>query len=345
MLEILNSGLFSSFQDIGRFGLKQYGVSNSGCQDLYSFTFANLLLKNDINEACIEIVGGNFKCKFFEKISISVTGPPEQCLINNENRFETYSSVNVEVGDVLEIKPSKMGRIHYLSVSGGFDLNKILGSYSYHSPSTITDEYKLNNNQKIRFKRPKITTPMIIDQAFYKKYIESKGIIKIIYNQDINKQFMNQIESREYIVNINSNRQAIKLESDPIKEFLIQNEISNGVTLGTVQIPPDGLPIILMQDSQTVGGYKTIGVVPKYQIPSIAQMQPNIPIKFQGVTLSEATRINRTINDEINRSNFLEYQFTELYVNNKKISVKITENDSIIAIADDDIFEVYKEIN
>ena len=186
---------------------------------------------------------------------------------------------------------------------------------------------------------------MIIDQAFYKKYIESKGIIKIIYNQDINKQFMNQIESKEYIVNINSNRQAIKLESDPITEFFKQNEISNGVTLGTVQIPPDGLPIILMQDSQTVGGYKTIGVVPKYQIPSIAQMQPNIPIKFQGVTLSEATRINRTINDEINRSNFLEYQFTELYVNNKKISVKITENDSIIAIADDDIFEVYKEIN
>ena len=157
MLEILNSGLFSSFQDIGRFGLKQYGVSNSGCQDLYSFTFANLLLKNDINEACIEIVGGNFKCKFFEKISISVTGPPEQCLINNENRFETYSSVNVEVGDVLEIKPSKMGRIHYLSVSGGFDLNKILGSYSYHSPSSITDEHKLKNNQKIRFKRPKKT--------------------------------------------------------------------------------------------------------------------------------------------------------------------------------------------
>ena len=115
--------------------------------------------------------------------------------------------------------------------------------------------------------------------------------------------------------------------------------------MGTVQIPPDGLPIILMQDSQTVGGYKTIGVVPKYQIPILAQMQPNIPIKFQGVKLSEATRINRNINDEINRSNFFKYQFTELYVNNKKISVKITENDSIIAIADDDVFEVYKEIN
>ena len=166
MLEILKSGIFSSFQDIGRFGLKQYGVSNSGCQDLYSFTFANLLLKNDINEACIEIVGGIFKCKFFEKVSIAVTGPSEQCVINNEKRLETYSSVNVDVGDVLEIKPSKTGRIHYLSVSGGFDLNKILGSYSYHSPSSITDEYKLKSNQKISFKRPKITTTMIFNQDF-----------------------------------------------------------------------------------------------------------------------------------------------------------------------------------
>ena len=75
MINIINSGLFSSFQDLGRFGKKSLGVSQSGSLDKYSFMISNILCGNKINEGAIEIIGGGFLCEFLNSVSISVSGP------------------------------------------------------------------------------------------------------------------------------------------------------------------------------------------------------------------------------------------------------------------------------
>ena len=101
MIEIISTGMLSSFQDEGRFAQKKYGVSQSGCLDLFSYKLANKLVKNKIDEACIEVINGPFTCIFHKEALISVAGPSEIFSINNNFLYQTNASINVSKGDEL----------------------------------------------------------------------------------------------------------------------------------------------------------------------------------------------------------------------------------------------------
>ena len=154
MITIINTGTLSSFQDFGRFGKKKYGVSNSGCLDKFSFMLSNLLCKNDKNEASIEIISGGFKGVFLEDITASITGPDGFFTVNDNKKIRINSSINLKKNDTLFIPPNNNGNVFYLSVSGGFKLQEILGSYSYHQPSDITNDLKIISGLSYHFKNP-----------------------------------------------------------------------------------------------------------------------------------------------------------------------------------------------
>ena len=93
MIKIINTATLSSFQDLGRFGKKSIGVSQSGCLDKFSFLISNFLCGNKKNEGAIEIVGGGFSCKFKEDVSIAVSGPTGIFMINNNQFLESTITV------------------------------------------------------------------------------------------------------------------------------------------------------------------------------------------------------------------------------------------------------------
>ncbi|MEC7837405.1 MAG: biotin-dependent carboxyltransferase family protein [Chloroflexota bacterium] len=343
MIKFLNSGILSSFQDKGRYGKKKFGVSRSGCLDVFSFELSNRLLGNSHDEPAIEILGG-FSCVFLQETVISITGPLEIFSVNDNFIYQTNSSIKMNIGDKLDIPFSNKGNLFYLSVSGGFKINKVMNSYSYHQPSNITDELKISNGDIVKLNNNIQSDLLISDNTFFEKRIFNNETIRIIYNEDINvKEFKNIFEQREFRISDQINRQGIRLKGEPLDFFKDQNEISSEVSAGTVQLPPDGIPIILLNDSQTTGGYKKIGSIPRFQLSKICQKPISSRVKFSGISLSESISEFRKMHLEFNKINIQNYTNRVLEVNGRMISVLISQNNSIISIADNQQFEIIEE--
>tara|TARA_B110000438_G_scaffold277196_1_gene299613 strand:+ start:11137 stop:12177 length:1041 start_codon:yes stop_codon:yes gene_type:complete len=346
MITIISTGTLSSFQDFGRFGKKKYGISNSGCLDKFSFMLSNLLCKNNKNEASIEIISGGFKGVFLKEITASITGPEGFFIVNEKRKIKINSSVNLKKNDTLFIPPNNNGNIFYLSVSGGFKLEKILGSYSYHQPSDITNDLKIVTDHTYLFNKPKVIKERFTDDIFFKKYLDNKGIIYINYDEDIlelHPKFIKIFENTDYYTSNQFSRQGIKLIGEKSNFFSDQNEISSEVSIGTLQLPPNGLPIILLNDSQTTGGYKKIGSIPKLELSKFSQLKPGSKIKFKGVSSKDSNKLFNEMVKDFDLISLNDYCFYNLNVNGGLISVQISENNSIISIANNEVFNVFKE--
>ena len=343
MIKIINSGILSSFQDKGRFGQKKIGVSKSGALDLFSFQLANRLSGNDINEPCIETLGG-FSCEFYTDLVLSITGPSDSFTINNNYIYKTNSSFKVMSGDKLEIPFPQNGNIFYLSVSGGFNIDKILGSYSYHQPSSITNNLRISSGDEIHVKTSNNKNIFLSENSFFKKWILNDENINIIYDDKFKSQNLRKMfENKEFTISDQFSRQGIRLIGDPIDAFKEQNEISSEVSAGTVQIPPDGQPIILLNDSQTTGGYKKIGVIPSFELSKISQKPISSKLKFSEISLSNSIKNYREMRSEFDNIKIYNYTNRILKINDRLISVQILENNSIMAISSNKQFDIIEE--
>ncbi|MQF97716.1 MAG: hypothetical protein FI682_05650 [SAR202 cluster bacterium] len=345
MIKIINSATLSSFQDLGRFGKKSIGVSQSGCLDKFSFLISNFLCGNKKNEGAIEIVGGGFSCEFKEDVSVAVSGPTGVFMINN-NQISINSSIRIKKNDTLYIPENKHGNIFYFSISGGFNVGNIMNSVSFHQPSNITNDLRVKIGDILHMKKPNSNFQKLLNFSFFDKYIKSTNIISIIYDEIIlNKfpDFINILESNQYIISAEASRQGIRLKGNDNLSHKLKNEISSGVSLGTVQLPPNGQPIILLNDSQTTGGYLKLGSIPNFEIPKLSQTNINSKIRFKGISLSDSNNLRKKIDSKFNSIKLEDYFLYNHRIKNNHISVQISENDSIISIANEQLINVLKE--
>ena len=125
--------------------------------------------------------------------------------------------------------------------------------------------------------------------------------------------------------------------------FKDQDEISSEVSAGTIQLPPDGNPIILLNDSQTTGGYKKIGAIPKYELSKLCQKKISSKVKFSEISLSDSISKFRKLKSKFENINIQNYINKVLEINGRLISVQILENNSIISISDGEQFEVIED--
>ncbi len=343
MIKVINSGILSSFQDKGRYGQKKFGVSKSGSLDSFSFELANRLTGNDIDEPCIETLGG-LSCVFYIESIVSITGPIEFFSVNNSFIYKTNSSIKLKSGDKLDIPIPQKGNIFYLSVSGGFKIDKILDSYSYHQPSNITNNFKISSGDEIELNPTKQENLFVSETSFFEKRIFNNEKIKIIYNEESRSdKIKNLFENNEFTISDQFSRQGIRLIGKPISIFKDQNEISSEVSPGTVQLPPDGQPIILLNDSQTTGGYKKIGVIPRFELSKLSQKPISSRIKFSEISLSDSISEFREMRTEFDNINIYNYINRVLEINGRLISVQILENNSIMSISDNEQFDIIEE--
>ena len=343
MIKVINSGLLSSFQDKGRYGYKKFGVSRSGSLDFFSFDLANKLTGNSFNEPCLEIIGG-FSCLFLENTIISITGPLDFFSVNENFIYRTNSSIRLNAGDKLDIPNSQKGNIFYLSVAGGFRIQEVLGSYSYHQPSDITNSLKLSNGDMIKLKINNQNDLFISQDNFFEKNIFNEQSINIIYDQESKSENIKSFfEDKEFIISDQFSRQGIRLIGEQANFFKDQDEISSEVSAGTIQLPPDGNPIILLNDSQTTGGYKKIGAIPKYELSKLCQKIISSKVKFSEISLSDSISKFRKLKSEFENINIQNYINKVLEINGRLISVQILENNSIISISEGEQFEVIED--
>ncbi|ARK25525.1 KipI antagonist [Sporosarcina sp. P37] len=306
-VNVLNPGLLTTVQDIGRTGSQKFGVLVSGAMDSYSMRIANLLVGNDEREGVLEITLFGTGLQFDEDTLIAITGGDLQTTVDGIH-VPNWRPLLIRKGSVLKFGFSIEGCRAYLAIAGGIDIPVVMGSKSTYLVAGIGgfNGRALQQNDTLSFgelteSNERVWTSIeklggTADWAVpYHPFIslESVQTIRIIKGTEyerFNDTSKKRLVTQPYVVTPQSNRMGLRLEGSELALIEKLELLSEGVTFGTVQIPPNGKPIILMADRQTAGGYPKIAQVITADLGSLSQVKPNSKLHFQLITHAEAER-------------------------------------------------------
>ncbi|MFD1735105.1 biotin-dependent carboxyltransferase family protein [Bacillus salitolerans] len=289
IFEIKKSCLYTTFQDLGRYGYQKYGVVTSGAMDRYSFNMANLLVGNPLYSAVLEVTLVGPMLLFTASATFAICGANLSPTLNDVP-IRTWKTYTAHKGDILNFGKPIEGVYAYLAVSGGFDLKQSMGSFStytkaelgstlhngdliYGSPSVL----KRNRGLSTRYIRnfPETVTIRYIPGP-HLQYFESESITNFENQSFTFKQ---------------GDRMGSRLQSSQPLKFLNTNQLpSDPIPFGAIQIPPNGHPIVLLADRQTTGGYPRIGTIISVDIPRFAQLPRFGTVYFKQVTIEQAQK-------------------------------------------------------
>ncbi|MDT0686628.1 biotin-dependent carboxyltransferase family protein [Autumnicola psychrophila] len=277
-IDVLQPGLFSTIQDMGRFGFLNFGVPQSGAMDFYAAKIANLILRNKGNNAVLEITQMGPKLQFSASTEIAVTGADLSPKINND-QVENNAVLKISAGDTLSFGRRKNGCRAYLAIKDGFDTEYLMNSRSWYTG--LTEKYKLEKGMALPYnpfaKREPVTHSSV---KFFSEYIKSKDIEAYPgpeYFKLCEAQRALLMETK-YGIGRDNNRMAIQMVEPLVNDL---DPILTGPVLpGTVQLTPSGRLIVLMRDSQTTGGYPRISQLSEKGISCLAQKVAGEKVKF-----------------------------------------------------------------
>ena len=305
--EILRPGLNTTIQDKGRNNLYHIGVTVSGAIDQRNYKLANSLVGNNLDGAVIEFAyqGPHLRLKN-ANINFAITGDIFFKIIKKNSKIEEgecYRNYLLEDGDQLDIISTKKSAYGYLSVSGGFKLQKLWKSYSINTKAKIGP----NNGNKYSSEEKIFITNSDI-KNFLKKRINYKPLvdntIRVIKGTNFDyfsKQAIENFFNKEFLVTNLADRMGIRLKGKKIENIKSTNIKSEGLIKGVIQVPADGNPIMMLSDHGTIGGYPKIANVISADLDTVGQLIPGTKIKFKEVSLEEAENIFKAYSEETNK--------------------------------------------
>ena len=294
--EVLRSGINTTFQDKGRFHMQHLGVTPGGCMDLNSFSIANALVGNSLNEGVLEFAYQGPLLKLTKgKTKVSITGKVLfQIIKSNQETIsgECNRTYILDEGDQIDILATKKSAYGYMSVEGGFEIKPFCKSISILSRAKIGPNggKKLSINDKIN-----IRTNRRNEKNFLANISEEdKNTIRVLKGPQFHffsKESQKNFFSKEYKISNLTDRMGMRLEGTIMKNIVNTNIRSEGNTKGAIQIPADGQPIILLTDYPTIGGYPKIANVTSIDYSFLIQKTPGEKIFFELIELREAEQL------------------------------------------------------
>jgi antagonist of KipI len=306
LFEVLKPGLYTTVQDLGRTGFQKYGMAISGAMDPLALQIANILVGNPRHEAALEITLKGPCLRLLSDALLAIAGADLSLDLNGRS-IQPWQSFLAKKGQILSFGAPKKGMRAYLAVYGGFDLPKIMGSKSTYvlgqtgglNGRPLKKGDVLNGTKQI--KEHKGVTHRLAPK--HVPHYPDHSQIRVIWGPEKDAFSPDSIEiflSHWYQITPDANRMGYRLSGPNLLPQEGQGEIlSSAVTRGTIQVPPDGQPIILMADSQTTGGYPRLANVVSVDLPVLAQLGPGQSLSFTAVNVDEAHRLYR------NQENFL----------------------------------------
>jgi UPF0271 protein len=305
--EILRPGINTTIQDKGRNHLYHVGIAVSGAIDQRNYKLANSLVENQLDEAVIEFAyqGPLLKLKN-GKINFAITGDILFKIIRKDLNIEDgecYKNYMLEDGDQIDIISTKNSAYGYLSVKGGFELQKIWNSYSINTKANIgpNNGKKYSLNDKIYIKNSNLKK-IIKRKINYNQFTDN--IIRIIkgtnfdyFPKEAKEKFLNE----KFLVTNLADRMGIRLKGPKIENNVSTNIKSEGLVRGVIQVPADGNPIIMLSDHGTIGGYPKIANVISADLDVVGQLTPGTKVDFKEVSLEEAQNIFKAYTEDTNR--------------------------------------------
>ncbi|MFE5317525.1 biotin-dependent carboxyltransferase family protein [Paenibacillus sp. NPDC056579] len=309
-IHVRKPGLLTTVQDAGRYGYQKYGVIVSGVMDSFAHRTANLLVGNDEQAASLEmtIIGPSL---YFEAAALIAVCGSDFSAKADGMPVPMWRPVYIKAGTTLEFGSSREGCRGYLAVSGGMDVPKHMNSYSTYlragfggfegralkegdllqlKPVTALGRKMLRRLEseagETAFHSVKWRISYEIMPA-YKPNPEIRVIPGAQYDL-FDSDCIEALLSSEFKVQPQSDRMGYRLAGQPLAMLERKEMLSEPVTFGTIQVPPDGNPIVLMADRQTTGGYPKVAQVITADLPLLAQAQIGSGVRFKLADLHEA---------------------------------------------------------
>ena len=302
-LRILSPGLSTTVQDLGRPGYQRLGVALGGALDPVALRAANSLAGNPGNTGVLEAayIGPSFVVDA-DDARLAFAGADAAIEILDDlnatggETIEPMRSVRVRRGQVIRVGSLKHGATLYIAVEGGFDIAPVLGSVATdsrgkmggwqgraliagdvlplsHATAMLRDEYRIDG----------------LDLSARRCFRAVPGPQSDYFAEDEIARFF----AAEYTVSAESNRMGMRLEGAPIRHRHSFNIISDAIATGSIQVPGDGQPIVLLADHQTTGGYPKIATVISADLSALGRLPIGAQVSFAPITMEEAAAERR----------------------------------------------------
>jgi antagonist of KipI len=293
-MTVLSPGLLTTVQDLGRPGHRRQGVASGGAMDAFALQVANLLVGNAGNAPALEFALTGPRLKFSGDALIALCG-------GGFGDLPDWRLVRVHAGGEILLEKCRAGCRGYLAVEGGLDVPRVLGGcgtdlrggFGGHEGRALRagDGLKVKRGAiEARSMRPDAALHHFVAPEIRPAYSRSPTV-RVVRGAEAG-EFSGEFFQYLFTVEAHSDRMGLRLAGPPLERRTRAGElISSPVAPGTIQVPPDGQPIVLMADAQTLGGYPKIAHAITVDLPLLAQLRPGDTVRFQEVALAEAHRL------------------------------------------------------
>lgn len=262
--------------------------------DLQAFRIANLLAGNSDTAAGLEITWGAFRAEILDSVNISVTGADPKPTLNGRS-FPCWTGIKTRKGDILELNALESGCRTYLAFSGGIDVPVVMGSRSTYlrggfggyEGRNLREGDILETGEGGR--APLSGCPTTLIPAY-----SPRPVLRVVLGPQMDAltpESLATFLSSAYVVTDRCDRMGCSLDGSSLKHRLKADIISDGTAFGSIQVPGNGLPIILLADRQTIGGYAKPATVISADHSLLAQLVPGSTVHFEAVTLWTAREL------------------------------------------------------
>lgn len=292
-ITVLNPGLLTTVQDMGRIGYQQFGVSVSGVMDPRATSIANILVGNHEGEAVLECTMLGPQLRFDAANCIAITGGDLGPTLDGKP-IPNYCAVSVEAGQVLRFTGPKTGCRAFIAFAGGLDIPVVMGSRSTYMKAKIggLEGRKLAKDDVIAFRAPKTQLKNMKDRNLYPEFVpRDVYTVRVVMGpQDdaFTDAGVKTFLSETYTVTPEFDRMGCRLEGAVVEHKESGDIISDGIAFGAIQVPSAGKPIIMLADRQTTGGYTKIANVITADFRIIGQLKAGDKVRFEKVSIAHA---------------------------------------------------------
>jgi biotin-dependent carboxylase-like uncharacterized protein len=295
-LVIDSAGPATSLQDAGRFGWQRYGVGPAGAMDRPALALANALVGNPPGMAGIEfaLMGGRLQVAG-GRARVALAGAASSLRIDGRP-VPALTSATLYEGQALEVAAARAGMFFYLAVAGGFALPPALGSLSLHHRTGTGGFHGRTLRAGDRLPLT-LAEPAGPDLMLPEAPPAEAGPFRVVLGPQadhFSEAGIATFLGSDYVITDQADRMGMRLTGPAIEHSAKgYNIVSDGIPTGGIQVPGNGLPLILLADRQTTGGYPKIATIISWDLPRLAQCRPQTRVRFKSVTREEAVRFAR----------------------------------------------------
>ncbi len=303
-LSVRQAGFLTCVQDLGRAGYRQSGGSVGGALDSHAMRVANALVGNIESAAGLEATLGNVRLRFADQRLVAWCGGAFEVRMREEVLPPGHAGLIAKDEELFMTAPNAGARA-WLAISGGIDVPLVLGSRSTDLRGNFggVEGRALRDGDVIPLGAPSHFAQQLaamfgerrISQwtapATWATRPERDRSLRIVRGSDWSRftaEAQTSVVAETFTVTNKSDRMGARLDGPSLQRLDSDELFSEAVLPGTVQIPPDGKPIILLGDCQTIGGYPKIAHVITVDLPIAAQLWPGNHVRFREVSLADA---------------------------------------------------------